>query len=370
MRKKDPSTPAAAGRIVKPALRAALRSALRGWYAAHSRDLPWRATTDPYCIWLSEVMLQQTQVKSMVPYYHRFLRRFPDVHSLARAELETVLKLWEGLGYYSRARNLHRAATIVSGSMHGQFPDSKQGWLQLPGVGDYIASAVSSIVHGRCHAVVDGNVKRVLARLFCLDRPVNQPSSHKVFQGIATQLLDHHRPGDHNQAVMELGALVCSPRTPRCSSCPLADDCCALKRGQVAAYPKTLKRAALPERQLAVGVVFKKGKILMVRRPVDGFLGGLWELPGGPIDPGIDPSRACVLGIGAVSNITASVERHLVTVRHTYTHFKLRMEVFLCRWVSGRIYLRGPQAFKWMRASAIGDLPLHGAVHKAMSALP
>jgi A/G-specific adenine glycosylase len=369
MKQKDRSKPDETMPVIEPALCTAIRGALSVWYAIHHRDLPWRHTADPYRIWVSEVMLQQTQVKTMAPFYHRFMQRFPDVHRLARADLQMVLKLWEGLGYYSRARNMHRAAAIVSERMQGRFPDSKEDWLQLPGVGEYIASAVSSIAGGHCHAVVDGNVKRVLARMFCVDLPVNQAAAYKKFHSLAAQVLNRDTPGDHNQAVMELGALICTPRQPQCPVCPVADCCCALKTGQVTVFPRRVKRSPLPVRRRAVGAVALDGKFLLVRRPDDGFLGGLWEFPGGAVEPGGNPAQACVQAIRAAVNLSVAVETHLITVRHAYTHFKLHMDLFRCRWQAGRVHLHGPQAFRWVDISEISAFPLHGAMHKAMTAL-
>jgi A/G-specific adenine glycosylase len=347
----------------------AIRGALGDWYALNRRDLPWRRTGDPYRIWVSEVMLQQTQVDTMLPYYRRFIRRFPDVHRLALADRQTVLKYWEGLGYYSRARNLHRAASMVVDDFGGRFPDAWEGWMQLPGVGEYIASAVSSIVYGLCHAVVDGNVKRVLARLSCLDHPANRSAAKKAYQRLADRLLDRSRPGDHNQAVMELGALVCKPRRPLCSECPVRNFCCALKSGGVDRYPRRVERPRLPERHLAAGVVMKKGKILVVRRPDDGLLGGLWEFPSGEIPDGGDPAEACARGMLDAVNLSVTVENRLTVVRHTYTHFKLRLEVFACRWRSGRVRRRQYPAHKWIALSAVGTLPLHKATLKVLAAI-
>ena len=354
---------------IPPAKRTAIARGLAAWYKKNQRDLPWRRTVDPYCIWISEVMLQQTQVKTVQPYYQRFIDRFPDVSSLARADLQTVLKLWEGLGYYSRARNLYKAAGIIAADRAGRFPDSWDAVRRLPGIGDYIASAVLSIAFGEPRAVVDGNVKRVMARLFRVERPVNLPASHPLFQDLANQLLDKCHPGDHNQAVMELGALVCTPRKPDCRRCPISGHCSALKRHTIKDYPKRIKRAPLPERHVAVGAVKKKGRLLLIQRAELGLLGGLWEFPGGSIGVDEDPRRVCKDQVKSSVNLDVSVQEHMATVRHTYTHFKLRMEVYLCRWISGRVYLRGPADFKWLAPSRIIGLPLHGAMHKALKAL-
>jgi A/G-specific adenine glycosylase len=355
---------------IPPATRTAIRRALAAWYEANKRPLPWRSSADPYTIWVSEVMLQQTQVNTATPYYHRFIDRFPDVFSLAGADPQAVLKYWEGLGYYSRARNLHKAAILMADRMQGRFPDTWQGVKALPGVGDYIASAVLSIAFGQAYAVVDGNVKRVLARLFRLAWPVNRPSDHRHFQEMADQLLDRDDPGKHNQAMMELGALVCTPRRPDCPICPLGACCRALKYDEVADFPQRIRRAPLPERRVALGLVAHRGRILMIQRAEGGLLGGLWEFPGGGVQAGDDPRAACREKIGTQLNLDVDVEERLATVRHGYTHFKLRMDVFRCRHRGGRIRLEGPAAFKWVLPSRVSDLPLHGAMKKALEKIP
>jgi A/G-specific adenine glycosylase len=343
-----------------------LRKALADWYALYRRDLPWRRTSDPYRIWISEVMLQQTQVRTVEPYYHRFISRYPDVIRLARADLQSVLKLWEGLGYYSRARNLHKAAGIVASCMDGRMPDTWEALRGLPGIGDYIAAAVLSIAFGRAHAVVDGNVKRVMARLFLLDAPVNQASSHKVFHTLADRLLDKHNPGRHNQAAMELGALVCTPRAPRCPECPAGRFCAARRKGLTHLYPRRNRRQPVPTRRSVAGVVLKSGRMLLVRRPEDGLLGGLWEFPGGALPEGADPAVACRLQLKRAVNLDVRVARHMATISHSYTHFRLKLELYLCEWKSGRVCLSGPSDFKWLTVSGVGALPLHGAMHKAL----
>ena len=340
---------------------------LARWYDRNKRDLPWRRSKDPYAIWVSEVMLQQTQVQTVIPYYHRFLERFPDVVSLARSDLQSVLKVWEGLGYYSRARNLHKAAGMVAAEEKGRIPHAWESFRRLPGVGDYIAAAVLSIAFGQAHAVADGNVKRVIARLFMVDVPVNQASSHRVFNALAGRLLDERRPDRHNQAMMELGALTCTPRNPRCGDCPVSQFCQALHRDVVRFYPRRTQRQPLPVRKMVAGVVFKKGKVLLVQRPEQGLLGGLWEFPGGVLDAGVDPVEACAGQLEKIVNLQVAVSLHLGTVSHTYTHFRLQMDICLCRWRSGRVRLNGPVRFRWLSPARIGDLPLHGAVQKVLA---
>jgi A/G-specific adenine glycosylase len=277
-----------------------------------------------------------------------------------------VLKLWEGLGYYSRARNLHKTAGIIANRMQGRFPDSWAGVKQLPGIGDYIASAVLSIAFGKAHAVVDGNVKRVAARLFLIGTPVNRAASHHLYQELATALLDRLNPGDHNQAMMELGALVCTPRRPGCAACPVVRYCRAFQSNAVSQYPRRVKRAPVPLRHVAAGIVHKKGRILLVRRAEQGLLGGLWEFPAGEVGNGHEPAKVCADHIRASTNLEVSVGEHAAKVQHTYTHFKLQMDTYHCRWKAGRVHLTGPAGFKWVHPARIADLPLHGAVHKAM----
>jgi A/G-specific adenine glycosylase len=356
--------------ILSPADQAAVRRALGAWYDTHRRDLPWRRTDDPYAVWVSEVMLQQTQVKTAEPYFLRFMRRFPDVAALAKADEQSVLKLWEGLGYYSRARNLHRAAQRVAAEPGGRLPSDWAGIRRLPGVGDYIAAAVLSIAFGRPHAVVDGNVKRVLARLLCLEAPVNGAASHKIYQAEADRLLDHRIPGRHNQAVMELGALVCTPRAPRCGQCPLSRWCAAFKAGVTDRYPLRSERRPVQTQHWVAGAVVKQGRLLLARRPEPGLLAGLWEFPGGPVeDQDGDLPAACMEKIRRMVGLAVATPVQVVTVHHTYTHFKLRLTLFLCHYQAGRVRRSGPGACRWVRPHELGHFPLHKAVHKTLPAL-
>lgn len=303
---------------------------LISWYRACKRDLPWRRTKDPYHIWVSEVMLQQTQVAAVIPYYLRFSDRFPDIFRLARADLQDVLMIWEGMGYYARARNLHNAAGIVVDRHGGRLPDDPEAFRSLPGVGDYIAAAVLSIAFSRPLPVVDGNVKRVLARLMKVGAPVNRASSYETFRQLAGSMLDHGDPGTFNQAVMELGALICRPKNPDCRACPLSGKCRAHQDKSVAAYPVREVKPPVPERRQAVGVVFRGGRVLIVRRPENGLLGGLWEFPGGDIADGESPEAACIRIMGEQAGLDVAVTSLLTRVRHAYTHFRLKAHVFVC----------------------------------------
>lgn len=354
---------------LSPDLCDGIRRQLGAWYDDLKRDLPWRRTGDPYAVWVSEVMLQQTQVKTVIPYYHRFMTLFPDVRHLARADDMMILKVWEGLGYYTRARNMHRAAQQIVKVSGGEMPREWRDLRQLPGVGDYIAAAVLSIAHGQPYAVVDGNVKRVLARLYLMAVPVNQASGHKAYQAMADQLLDHSDPGRHNQAMMELGAVICAPKTPSCGQCPVHSFCEARRNGQTHCYPTRTRRAGVPHKQLVAGVVLKNGRLLLTQRPGEGLLAGLWEFPGGLLEADEDSAAACARWIEETTGLKVRVERHVVAVRHAYTHFKIHMELFVCVWQQGRVRLNGPAAFRWVSIAQLEAYPLHKAVHKALPAL-
>ena len=354
-RLKNPRLPEPMNDIQKELLR---------WYGKNRRTLPWRNTSDPYAIWVSEVMLQQTQVKTVIPYYERFLSAFPEVQPLAGADLEKVLKLWEGLGYYARARNLHRAAQTIMELHKGFLPDNEAALKALPGIGDYIASAVSSIAYGKPHAAVDGNVKRVLARFHRIELPVNDPSSGKVFKAAAEEFLERSNPGGFNQAMMELGALVCTPKNPRCDGCPLCRECRAFQEAAVNVYPRRIKKARVPEYHIAVGVIWKGSRVLITKRKPEGLLGGLWEFPGGKIKNGETPTQACVREIKEEVNLVVKTGDRIARIRHAYTHFKIVMDVFRCSYRNGRVQLGGPVDFRWIRLHEIDRFPFPGANRK------
>lgn len=346
-----------------------IRQKLLDWYASHKRRLPWRETSNPYAIWVSEVMLQQTQVATAIPYYERFMDRFPTLPQLARANIQKVLKLWEGLGYYSRARNLHRAAGVVVSRHHGKVPDDPAAFRALPGVGDYISAAVLSIAFGRAIPVVDGNVKRVLSRLMEIDTPVNRSGSHKIFEPPASRLICPQHPADFNQSIMELGALICRPKNPNCSNCPLSDLCRAKRHHTTADYPKRDASRKTPHRHMAIGVILKKGKMLVAQRQIDGFLGGLWEFPAVSAEPGHTNGQTIEGSLFTETGLTVAIDRRLTGIRHAYTHFTLTADVFLCRYVAGRVRLKSAQGHRWVTLRSLAGLPVHKANHKFIGAL-
>jgi len=334
------------------------------WYQNHQRPLPWRKSDNPYHIWVSEVMLQQTQVKTVIPYYLKFIKKFPSIKSLANSDIQEVLKSWEGLGYYARARNFHKAAKIVLKEYDGKIPRSKKDFQRLPGVGEYIASAVLSIAFQQNYAVVEGNVKRVLARLFLLDAPVNKANSNKIFKHMADKLIDPQRSGNFNQALMELGAIICKPQIPVCNRCPIKGFCAAYQARKVAEYPKKEKGRPIPEYHIAVGVVYRNGLVLITRRNLNGLLGGLWEFPGGKVKNDENPEAACKREIKEEVNLSVDIDKYITRVKHAYTHFKIVMDVFRCDYQSGRVKLKGSVDYRWIKLGEIDQYPFPKANHK------
>jgi A/G-specific adenine glycosylase len=303
------------------------------WYAQNARELPWRSRVSPYRVWISEVMLQQTRVETVIPYYRRWMRRFPSLRSLAAARQGSVLALWEGLGYYSRGRNLHRAARLVVRDKGGRIPSDPAALRRLPGVGEYIAAAVGSIAFGRDELALDANVRRVLARLACMRLPVASAEGQARLHLIGTQHLPAGRAGDFNQALMDLGALVCVPRQPRCGDCPLSGVCGAHRRGLQNRIPVRSKPHRRPHYYSRAAVISRGDRVLLIRRPDIGLLGGLWEFPKSHQGPAL-PSHAAMLRefeaspVG-VRQMKAASKSALIVVDHTYSHFSITVHAFL-----------------------------------------
>jgi len=331
------------------------------WYHAHRRDLPWRRTDDPYRILLSEVMLQQTQVATVLPYYHRFIKTFPTMGALARAPLDRVLKHWEGLGYYSRARNLHKLSSEVVRRFGGRLPDSYDDLFSLPGIGRYTAGAVLSIAFGKNYPVVDGNVQRVFARYFAIEHDLRLASTQKKMWEIAVSLLPAGEARHYNQALMELGALICTPRNPACPICPVAKRCRARLQGRQLALPVKSKKAAVPHRHIGAAVIWKAGKLLISQRPLNGLLGGLWEFPGGKQEPGETIEETVRREIREELAIEIAVGKKLIEVDHAYSHFEITLHVHECRYVKGTPQAIGVRDWKWIKPEALRHFAFPGA---------
>ena len=355
---------------VTPAHLAAFREDLIAWYEKVKRDMPWRQTDDPYRIWLSEVMLQQTRVDQAQPYYERFVEAFPTVDALAAADLDVVLRLWEGLGYYSRARNMHKAARVVVEQFGSRFPDTYDAIRTLPGVGAYTAAAVLSIAYGRPHAVLDGNVIRVLTRAFAIPDEVNSQRTRNHLQILADALLDASRPSAFNQAMMELGATRCTPKAPQCPRCPLRSVCSAFDAGTPTAFPVKKKKAPIPHYDIAAGLVFdEQGRLLIQRRPEDKMLGGLWEFPGGKREPGEPLEETCRRELREELGIDVEIDALFDRVSHAYTHFKITMYAFRCHIRAGTPTSREGQPLRWVPLSELDSYAFPRANRRLLDAL-
>lgn len=326
------------------------------WYDHHAHDLPWRENKDAYRIWLSEIMLQQTQVETVKPYFQRFLAAFPTVQALAAAPLDEVLKCWEGLGYYSRARNLHQTAKVVSEQLGGKFPQTVDGLLELPGIGRYTAGAIASIAFGQAAPLLDGNVIRVFSRLTDLEADVTQQSVKDDLWKLAEDWLYKARPGDYNQALMELGRLVCKPKNPACNSCPIKQDCLAYKNGTQDQRPVKAAKAATPHYDVSAGMVWnEKGEVLIAQRPLEGLLGGLWEFPGGKQEKDETLAECLQRELREELAIEVSVGELYCVVKHAFTHFKITLHAFTCRYVSGEPQAIGVKDWAWVKPEQLSQ---------------
>lgn len=333
--------------------------ALLPWYRENQRPLPWRTTADPYRIWLSEVILQQTRVDQGTAYWHRFVECFPTVEDLAISTEQQVLKLWQGLGYYTRARNLRTAAQQVVQDHGGRFPADHAALLKLKGVGDYTASAIASICFGIREPVVDGNVYRVLARVFGIATPIDSTAGKKEFRALAAELIDPQHPGDHNQAVMELGATVCTPNRPRCGDCPLARKCIAKAEGRIAGLPVKAKRAAVRDRHFNYLWIETDQGILFRQRGPGDIWQGLWELP--LIETG-RAARAATLQKEAGLSAAKKLEG---PVTHVLSHQRISATLWQAAWNGSPL----PKEWKPMAPKALKKLPMHRLMERLLDGL-
>jgi A/G-specific adenine glycosylase len=340
----------------------AFRRDLLAFYDDRRRDLPWRADSEPYRVWISEIMLQQTRVEAVIPYYERWLARFPDIAALAEADADSVLRTWEGLGYYSRARNLHAAARLVRERHHGRLPEEPDQLRALPGIGDYTAGAIASIAFGRAEPAVDGNVRRVFARL----RDVARPAPALVRREVS-RWIPRDRPGDFNQALMDLGATVCVPRSPRCGPCPVRSHCAAWHHGTQNERPAPRPVTAVPSFDIGTAAVTDEdGRLLLVRRPA-GLLAGLWTLPGQPL---LGRERAASAARRAAAVLIGGAQlgraRHRLDLPHTFSHRRENYRVYAfrlrCRGDAGRSHV-------WAAPDRLGDFALPTAQRRILAQL-
>lgn len=312
---------------------------LLAWIAGARRDLPWRARRDPYAVWISEIMLQQTQALTVGPYFERWLARFPDVQALAAAPLDDVLKTWEGLGYYARARNLHLAALHIVQRHNGALPADRQSLRALPGIGRYTAGAILSLAFGQAEPVLDGNVRRVLCRLHDIGEDPRAPAVERSLWELAAALVETAPPGhagDLNEALMELGALICTPAAPSCPTCPLRAHCLALARDTVALRPRRPQRSLAPHHDVIAGAIRDgQGRYLIVRRPEHGLLGGLWGFPGGELRPDETLADGLARTVPEQTGIEVHPGTALARIKHAYTHFRITLHVLTGELLAG-----------------------------------
>jgi A/G-specific adenine glycosylase len=338
-----------------------VRRALLRWFDRHRRAMPWRDDPRPYKVWISEMMLQQTQVATVTPYFLRFIERFPSVADLAAAQLQDVLEIWQGLGYYSRARHLHEAARMVVRERGGALPRSAAEWQALPGIGPYASGAIASIGSGEVVPAVDGNVLRVFARFLGIRKDSTKPSVRRALTAEVTRLIAPRRAGDFNQAVMELGALVCKPRNPDCMHCPLRRWCIARDRGWTSEIPARPARKPIPHIDVAACVIRRGDRILIARRRPDQMLGGLWEFPGGKQEPGETIEQTAVREIAEEIGIEIRVRGKLGAIPHAFSHFKMTLHVFDCIPVRGRARAVTVDAVKWVTPAQLDAYPFPAA---------
>ena len=340
---------------------------LLSWYKSSNIQMPWRGETDLYKIWLSEIMLQQTQVKTVIPYYNRWISEFPNIESVAKADENKILKLWEGLGYYSRARNFHHACKTVMKKFEGNIPENADKFAELKGVGPYTVAAVQSIGFNRKMAVTDGNVKRVISRYLGLKIPI-----HKVMPNINiflnSNIKSTHSPGKFNQALMDLGRTVCKPKNPQCEKCPVNRHCIAFDKNLTDKIPFVLKKKKIPHYKMAVGLIWNESKFLMGQRKSDKMLGGLWEMPGFRYDLNHTP-LFLKQSLKTESGLSVKMGDKIATAKHVYSHFSIELDAYHCEYISGTPKSSIHSKWEWTTKEHYNNLPIHKANHKLFNSI-
>lgn len=336
------------------------------WYAIHAREMPWRGTSDPYAIWVSEIMLQQTQVNTVIPYYNNWMRKFPTVQKLAQAGEHEVLNAWEGLGYYSRARNMIKVAHLICEKYHGRFPTTAAELRQLPGIGRYTAAAISSIAFGADEAVLDGNVKRVLARVFEFSKEVNTPDGEKELWVLAAELLPKGEASVYNQAVMDLGATICSPKSPDCTNCPVNTLCVSYANRRQGQFPVLREKIPVPHIDVTAAIIRQNGLVLIARRPSKGLLGGLWEFPGGKLEAGENHAEALIREIHEELGVNILPIEKFGVYKHAYTHFKVTLQAWFADLQGGQPTAIEASEIRWVKIEELTDYPM-GKIDRSIS---
>ncbi|MDD2922848.1 MAG: A/G-specific adenine glycosylase [Anaerolineales bacterium] len=341
----------------------ALPRLLLKWYSQHGRTLPWRDHPDPYAVWVSEIMLQQTRVDTVVAYFEKWMRLFPNIISLAGASERDVLNAWEGLGYYSRARNLHKAAKIVSEKFNGELPRNLDDLRSLPGIGRYTVGAIASMAFGMDEPTLDGNLRRVFSRLYDVAEFADSSAGEKILWELAAQNLPKGKAGDYNQALMDLGAMICLPKNPRCEICPLVKICKAREHGTQDSRPVLKPKKKTPRYVHAAAVIVRRGRVLLAQRQSTGLLGGMWEFPNGRV--AADPFEELEKTVNAAYNLKVGKKSALGVVQHAYTHFKVTVHVFQC----AAVFIPKDKSLRWVKIGELDDYPM-GKVDRAIARMP
>lgn len=338
-----------------------IQKVLLEWFEKNQRPLPWREKYEPYHVWISEIMLQQTQVKTVLPYFDRWIKSLPTIQSVAQAPEDQILKLWEGLGYYSRARNLQRAAKVIMEKHRGIFPQNYQDVLALPGIGKYTAGAITSIAFNQDQPLVDGNVIRVLSRLFLYVQNTRLPQAEKQMWEWASEILPKGKARYFNQALMELGALQCTPKSPDCPKCPLNQVCRAYQQDVVEQLPDRGPKKELKYIEVSIGIIRKDGKIFIQKRPEKGLMAGLWEFPGGKVEKGETQRGALEREIKEELGISLKNIKLKQKIKHAYTSFKVNLHCFEADYAAGDLKLGSAVEGKWIEPSELSHYPFPAA---------
>jgi A/G-specific adenine glycosylase len=355
-------------KMISKGKRAAIAERLLGWFAGNQRALPWRTSYSPYAIWISEVMLQQTRVETVIPYYLRWLKRFPNVEAIADAPEDEVLKHWEGMGYYARAQNIQKTATILVSECAGEFPLDHQAILTLPGIGPYTAGAIMSLAFNQDVPAVDGNVERVLARLFDIRTPVKERETRSRIWALAKGLIPEGEARNFNQSLMELGAVVCTPRNPLCGACPVESHCQSLRLGMVQERPVPTMKKSATAIEAVLGILVRERRIFIQKRGGSGLMPGLWEFPGGKIKPGESPEQALAREFSEELGIRIRPLRKIDVIKHQYTSFRVTLHCFVCRATDDhqQPVLRAAVASRWVTAEEISRFAFPAANGKLL----
>jgi len=348
-----------------------LQQQILAWFHENARELPWRTSYYPYHVWISEIMLQQTQMDRAVDYFNRWVARFPDIASIATASEEEVLKLWEGLGYYARARNIIRCANILLAAYKGKLPADHDLLLELPGIGKYTAGALMSIAFNKEYPLVDANIERVFARLFNLTKPVKESKTRAFIWQKAEELLPRGRAREFNQALMELGALVCIARNPRCRICPIITHCQACSLDLVAQRPVLTAPPKTIFIEMATGILAHEGKILLQKRKAQGVWANLWEFPGGRLEPGETPEMALVREYMEETELAVGNLKKITTVQHSYTIYRVSLHCYFCTLLQVRFepVLHAAQEYRLVPPGELSDYALPAGHRKLIDHL-